>query len=202
MNPPRIIHNKRNIERHFSILGQLASQYIDKYSFEPAVFKKDDGKGGVREAHQNIVKKYYDAEEITIFEDDIIFTSSESWETYWEHYKELPKDWDVYLGGVYGPKELVDATQNLNKVNKPFCGIHWYTIRKKFYDKFLMCDERKHIDRWINHVGANTYIPKLVPSRQAEITWEKWAHSERRSKEGKRTTAHYPNARSKITFLD
>jgi hypothetical protein len=201
LNDPHIIHNEKNLDRHFSILEQLTSQGIENYTFEPAVFK-ENSTAAVREAHQNIVIKNYDKEEITIFEDDIIFTSPKSWELYWEWYKELPDDWSIYLGGLYSFKRKVSISGNLYRIDGGMSGLHWYTIRKKFYDKFLECQEKFHIDRWVGHTGTPKYAPKLLPSRQAEVDFEKWAASERinRSRKVKRP-ANYRNWRIKHEYL-
>ena len=181
MNTPHIIHNPKNLDRHFSILEQLTSQGIKDYTFEPAVMTPNSTTEGVRKAHMNVIERYYDEPEITVFEDDIIFTKPDSWQKYWEWYTELPEGWDVYMGGVYSFKEKLDVSDNLHRLKNPsFTGFHWYTVKKKYYDKFLECPSGKHIDRYVASTGAKTYVPKLIPSRQAETSIESWARSERR----------------------
>lgn len=211
MNTPHIIHNEKNAHRHFNLKGQLMWQGIHDYTIEPPVFLKQDPTAGVAQAHKNVVRKYYDKPEITIFEDDIVFTHKDSWKKYWEWYEELPEDWDIYLGGLYAFKTKVDATENLHKIRKSFTGIHWYTIRKKFYDLFLSCPEQsqtgkasKHIDRWIGHNNVYVYAPKLLPSRQMEDDFERGAFSERRTLGRKRgnVTANYRNVRLKHDFYE
>ena len=198
MNPPRIIHNPKNLDRHFSVLEQLSSQGIEEYTFEDAVMNKKDPTKGVSEAHCNIIRKYYDEPEITIFEDDIIFTQPNSWEKYWEWYEELPKDWSVYMGGCYLFKRKESVSENLEQLRGyVFTGFHWYTVKKPFYDIFLRAKEGDHIDRYVASTGAKTYVPKLLPSRQAETTIEPWATSERKGN----AKTNYTKIRAKHKYL-
>jgi GR25 family glycosyltransferase involved in LPS biosynthesis len=156
------------------------------------------------------VRKYYDEPEITIFEDDIVFTSPESWKKYWEWKQELPENWDVYLGGLYSFNKKEEATENLQKIRGEFGGLHWYTIRKKFYDTFLASPEKsetgkdtKHIDRWIGYNNVYVYAPRLLPSRQMENQFEKGAYSERirMTRTRSKGLTNYQSLRNKHKFL-
>jgi GR25 family glycosyltransferase involved in LPS biosynthesis len=151
---------------------------IDDWVQEPPVYM-NKSMNGVAEAHKGIVRRNYDQPQITIFEDDIIFTSPHSWRRYLELYRELPSDWQVYLGGHYNFKKRTPQTENLNRLQWQFSGAHHYTIRKSFYDKFLEC-ENFHIDRWIGQNNAICYAPKLLLSRQMGI--EENGQSERTGK--------------------
>jgi hypothetical protein len=184
MNTPHIIHNPKNVTRHLNLLEQLSSQGIEEWNISPAIYantrrSKDAGRVGVALAHKKIVEDNYNKEQITIFEDDIVFTSKDSWKKYWEWYEELPENWQVYTGGCYRINSKVSVTDNLEML-RGFGGAHFYTIRKRYYDKFLACPESKHID---THMGetATVYAPKLLVSRQMELDFEgKDARSERK----------------------
>lgn len=171
---PHVIHNQSNDLRKSNLLRQFAYVGITDFIEEPPCFL-EDSKEGVAEAHMAIVRKHYDEPEITIFEDDIVFTSSHSWEVYAELYKELPDDWDVYLGGHYNYNKIEPQEGNLNKLRHQFSGLHHYTIRKKFYDTFLACKtyvrdgKKMHIDRYIGQTNAYVYAPKLLLSRQMSL---------------------------------
>ena len=205
MNHPRIIHNEEHVSRHLNLLEQLTTQKIKEYSFESPVIIPKNGTLGVSKAHRNIVKKYYDSEEITIFEDDIVFTSKKSWKKYWKWKEELPEDWDVYLGGYYTFTKRLDVTENLDRIGGFFTGLHWYTIRKPFYDRFLEHSAKsseKNIDRYIGYTGAKVYAPKLLPSRQMELEFEEEARSIRASLDkGRDVKVNLPKLRAKNNYL-
>jgi len=160
-----IIHNPENKTRKAHLLTQLAWVGITEYTLEPAVVHKST-KAAVKQAHQDVVRRYYDEPEITIFEDDIVFTKSSSWDKYLEWKEELPDNWDVYTGGYYNAVKKQPFSDNLDIIRGIFSGLHCYTIRKKFYDSFLQNDGVSHIDVWIGKKGGVTYVPKLLPTRQ------------------------------------
>jgi len=201
MNTPHIIHNQKNTSRHLNLLQQLTSQNIETYTYEDPIYlpfkkrKGDSSRESVAEAHKNVVKKYYNRETITIFEDDIVFTSPKSWEMYWKWSEELPDNWAVYSGGCYAFKQKKHHSDNLDIISQGFGGLHWYTIRKAYYDKFLECPSEKHIDKWVGET-ALVIAPKLLPSRQMETFSEKDARSERKG-----AKVNYQNWRRRHKYL-
>ena len=182
-------------------MKQLEGQGIEEYYLEPAVFLNGkDACIGVAEAHKGIIRRNYDKEQITIFEDDIVFTHPESWKAYWKWAEELPENWLIYSGGQYrtasGSKYKQPHSQNLNIARWTFGGAHWYTIRKGCYDSLLNCKEGDHFDVHMGQTGIQIFVPKLLPSRQIEKEFEgKAAWSER-----KNNYANYPSLRKRHKY--
>lgn len=86
-------------------------------------------------------------ESILIMEDDIKFMPS-SFNYAQECFNNLPKDWDILLGGIY-------TSNGLRTVNKywkqtiTFSGAHFYIVNKKAYDKILSMPNSRDIDIWL-----------------------------------------------------
>lgn len=113
---------------------------------------------GIATAHLNCVEiaKQNGWEAVLIMEDDIKFQGKE--QTY-DHLlnclSDVPKDWEILLGGVYGNygrKQIMPVNKYWTKVDE-FCGLHFYIVNSNCYDKILAYDEDTHIDRWMNKGG-------------------------------------------------
>jgi len=82
---------------------------------------------------------------ITIGEDDLHFTSPNSWKYYIEN---IPEDFDLYLGGIYA------GELHGNRIVNGYSGHTLLTVHERAYDFFLSADEDPlgfamgHIDRW------------------------------------------------------
>jgi hypothetical protein len=157
-------------------MRQLESQGIEEYYLEPAVFM-DDSTEGVAEAHAGIIRRNIDEEQLTIFEDDIVFTSPNSWKKYWEWGEELPDNWLIYSGGQYrsarfGTKCKQKFSENLYYARWHFGGAHWYTIKKGCYQSLLNRRPKHHWDVHMGKTGIPIYCPMLLPSRQMDWHFE------------------------------
>lgn len=97
-------------------------------------------------SHKQIVQdakeNYYP--EVVILEDDFKATHSNSLKYYLDN---KPKDFDIYLGGIY-----VGDIQPDNTVHT-FSALHFYTIHERFYDAFLSLPDNEHIDRLLGGLG-------------------------------------------------
>lgn len=105
-------------------------------------------KAGINAAHKQIVEyaKLAEWDEVCIAEDDLKFSSNNSWEYFLNN---KPTDFDLYLSMVYlgQPDE--------NNIVKEFTGMTMYVVAKRFYDTFLSVDPNEHID--IALAGLGTY---------------------------------------------
>lgn len=173
-------------------MRQLENQGITNYVLHDAVMLKNPTEG-VAQAHKNVVLANYNQEETIIFEDDVVFTKPDSWEKYLEWKKELPENWSVYLGGYYRASKTIDISDNLHLLRNAFNGMHCYTIRKSFYDKFLSCPKDRHIDNFTGNTLEMIYAPKLLPTRQM-------AEAEGGFSERMNRPANYERQHAKLKF--
>lgn len=90
-------------------------------------------------SHRNIVRwaKENHLPEVCIAEDDILFTSKNSYEYF---LQEKPEDYDIYLGGFYSGAVLEDGTMY------SFCGLHLYSVHSRYFDTFLNTHPMRNID--------------------------------------------------------
>jgi hypothetical protein len=82
---------------------------------------------------------------VTIAEDDCSFTQHWGWKYYLDN---MPRDFDIYSGGIYSGEVRVDETGK-HRIYNGFSGMTLFTVHNDFYDFFLRADESKHIDRWL-----------------------------------------------------
>jgi GR25 family glycosyltransferase involved in LPS biosynthesis len=162
MNPTLfVIHDQKRTDRYNTLVSELQSQHIhpDDIHWMPAV-KANNAIAGISQAHRACVQKAKDLglAHVTILEDDIKFTCEFSFRRYMDAFEKLPDDWDLYFGGAY---TLIQK----RKVHPLFlmvtdiAGLHCYTIRRSFFDRFLEAPDTYHIDRWlIARARAKAYI--------------------------------------------
>lgn len=136
-------------------MEQLSIQGITNYELWDGVYKYDSAKENISAAHKEIVRyaKLAEFSEVVIAEDDIVFTHPDSWK---EFVKNVPKDYDLYLGGCYTPVFNPDYTL------KSFCGLHLYSVHERFYDKFLSLSPHDHIDRSMEGMGKFVLADPMV----------------------------------------
>ncbi len=151
-----IIHLPEREDRRQSYLTQMNQQvarFRVWYGFRDPISWK-----GISRSHKQIVQfaKNTNAEYCVIAEDDVLFTSKNSWETF---LKNMPLDFDLYLGGISGgnPNKETGVIEDRN-----FSGLFFYAIHKRFYESFLAADENKNIDRWLSSPVAMEVIEKKI----------------------------------------
>ena len=144
MTDIHIIHNPDRYPRHVSLTHEMFRQGLSDFALWPAIID-DPICRGVSRAHKQIVAWALGAglPEVTVMEDDVKFPSANGYSYYLKH---KPKDFDLYLGGIYR------GTIKNDRV-KDFSGLHMYTVRAKFYEKFLAADELKHLDTALAGLG-------------------------------------------------
>lgn len=117
---------------------------------------------GIAKAHLNCIQYAKDKgwDSVLIMEDDVLLGKGCA-EFLNEALKFTPKDWDILLGGVYEENQVTSFNEWWDKSGE-FCGLHFYIVNSKAYNKILEYDYKIHIDRWINYRGQrlNTYITK------------------------------------------
>lgn len=113
---------------------------------------------GIAEAHLNCIRnaKRNGWDKVLIMEDDLMIPSEKAKEYFNEAMQNVPKDWDVLLGGVYWLGNEVKVNKYWKKVAE-FCSLHFYLVSSQAYDKLLTYDGSNHIDRWIGTQGLNVY---------------------------------------------
>jgi hypothetical protein len=113
----------------------------------------------ISRSHKQIVRfaKENNLGDITIAEDDIIFTALSGWKYFLEN---KPQDFDLYIGGHYSGNHYPDNTV------KDFTGLTLYTISSIFYETFLKANELWNIDTCL--WGKGKYVvcnPEVAKQR-------------------------------------
>lgn len=143
--------------REKNVIEQLNSQGIFYHRWVDAIYDKQIPFRGCCKSHKKAVQfaKDHNLPQITICEDDIIFTKHGAFGTY---LKNMPIDFDLYLGGIYNLKGEGGTLDN-GKVVDYFCGMSLYTVNSRFYDFFLGLNELNNIDR---ELSKTTNIHKYI----------------------------------------
>lgn len=125
---------------------------------------------GIAQAHLNaiLLAKQNDWHEVLIMEDDCVFQGKEQTYDYLLNaLEDAPADWDILLGGIYFGN-VVPFNNYWNKVGE-FCGLHFYIVNSKAYDKILKYDGTQHIDRFMNSKNRlNCYVTKKFLATQRD----------------------------------
>lgn len=124
---------------------------------------------GIAQAHINciLIAKQREFEHVLIMEDDCVFQGKDKTLQYVnECLLNVPNDWDILLGGVYYSKQRSEYNSHWQRVGE-FCGLHFYIVNSKAYDKILEYDFKHHIDRWLNQNNRlNCFVSKKFIATQ------------------------------------
>lgn len=145
---PNIIHNPNREERLPRLQAEMQRQGIEEYNLWPAiVYNTSDRYRGVSHAHKQIVgwAEQEGLPEVLIMEDDVRFPAPNGYEHFLYN---MPEDFDIYLGGVYGGEILKDGLM------EKFTALHCYIIRQQFYQTFLDASESEDIDHALAGLGV------------------------------------------------
>lgn len=114
--------------------------------FWPAIVLPFSVKASISRSHKQIVRwaKQHQLPDITIAEDDCVFTSVNSWRYFNEH---IPDDYDLFLGNHYSGIKHPD-----NSITS-FAGLTIYKVASRFFDTFLAVNELRNIDRALSGLG-------------------------------------------------
>lgn len=192
-----IIHDPRS-DRHETLITELKSQSVNNADivFIPPVYM-DSPKMGISRAHKNAVlyAKENNLDRFVILENDIKFTCPDSLNYYIEGFKELPEDWEVYLGGAYNYSGKGKITQELMRVQN-FSAFHMYSVNPKYFDKFECLKEDWHIDVALGF-RARIYLRFPIPSIQHDGYSENWGKELKHERWTKKLTLY--NGKNEIT---
>ena len=123
--------------------------------------KTKSSKLGIAKAHMNCIEyaKNNNLPNILILEDDVIFRDNAR-EYADECIKNIPEDYDLLLGGLYDSLKLESVNNFWNKTER-FCGLHFYIVNEKAYDKILAYNGETHIDKYmVRFAKLNSYVTK------------------------------------------
>ena len=128
------------------LLNELQQQGINEFNLVEGIQDKNSVVRAINLSHKKIVQKALDEglEYVAIFEDDIKFTDIGAWDYF---ISKMPKDFDLYLGGIY----LGDVAED--NTTKAFTALHCYIIHSRFYVTFLSTPDDKHIDTCLDGLG-------------------------------------------------
>ena len=142
-----IIHLSGRLDREKSLKKELIEQNISDYKIWEGIIDPNIPSRGISKAHKQIVKYGLDnsLQEILIAEDDLKFTSKGAFEFF---LKSKPKDFDIYLSGIYFGELSVD------NIVKDFSGLTCYIINQRFFKTFLSLPENDNIDRCLKNKGT------------------------------------------------
>jgi hypothetical protein len=141
-----IIHLKHRNDRLKNLIKELDNQSITEYLIWDGVLDLENPSKGISLAHKQIVQMAQkdDSPSVLIAEDDIKFTSKGAFKYY---LVSEPKDYDLYLGGIYYGNIKSD-----NSV-EDFAGLTLYMIHSKFYETFLSIPDNLPLDRGLIKKG-------------------------------------------------
>jgi len=147
-----VIHDQKREDRQTLFVQEMAGQGINHMDVAviPAVKLSKKPVENICSAHKSAVNwaMYHGYEEVLIMEDDVMFTHPLSMQRFLEHRKYLPKDWMIYLAGVYD-MELTGVSNNLGRILE-FSGLHCYIVRDLFYRDILSAPPTINLDKWIS----------------------------------------------------
>lgn len=152
---PNIIYDDRYSKDYPRLLDELIRQGVTKYRFWNAIVDKTNVTASINASHKMIVRwaKENNLDSICIWEQDNYFPSENGWRYF---KKNIPEDFDVYIGGTYllnAPHEWVAPVIKVNE----WVGNHCIIINKKYYDIWLSLEDDKHIDS-INAGKGDFYV--------------------------------------------
>jgi hypothetical protein len=127
---------------------------------------KETPKLGIWQAFKNCIQdaKNKNHSYILVMEDDVVFRDG-AYEYANECLKNLPKDWDILLGGLYSAEKLEEYNEFWNTLSD-FSGGHCMIISSRIFDKLLEIEEKIHVDRTLGRT-FNCYVVKKLFTIQA-----------------------------------
>lgn len=126
---------------------------------------------GISMSFRKIITENYDQELIHIFEDDVKFTSKDSRSVFESTMKELPGEWDIFLGGSYWYKKEKDLGSVIKLAD--FSSLHSVVIKKKAFDKVLSHDYEvmENIDRYLGRLSLDGKLNVYLCNPQVAIQY-------------------------------
>jgi hypothetical protein len=155
---PNILHSPKRTDRIPVLEDELEMQGIDHYNTWHPIHAPTI-KESINISHKQIIQWAKDnyLPEVLIFEDDIKFLGEGAIDYYME---QKPKDYDLYLGGIYHGKIKED-----NTVEK-FTALHCYFVHQNFYNTFLSTNSHQHLDHALAGLGKYIVCNPMIAVQQ------------------------------------
>lgn len=169
--PVVLINLPHRTERLIQSHKQLNDFYGERKIYKMDGVTHSTPKIGIATAHMNCIRlaKEKKWKYVCIAEDDLFFTSERSREYANKCFENVPEDFDILLGGVYGSPNFTDYNSYWDRVTN-FCGLQYYIVSQKAYDKILKFDFTGNIDLWLgkNNHNLNCYVSRLYFALQVD----------------------------------
>lgn len=159
-----VIHDPRRPDEEFlQMLGELTRQGLTEWmeTIHPTFIQGEETvEENINRTHKRCVRKAKEVglEEVCILESDVVFPAVDGWAYF---LKNKPEEFDIYMGGCYGPivKSCFPANNNIAYPVEPVAGFHCYIVRSRYYDKYLSVPDDEHIDEaQMNVIGAKIKV--------------------------------------------
>lgn len=139
-----IIYDNRHSDDYQRLNYELMEQGCDKFIFWTAVTDKKTVVECINASHKMIVHwaKKYELPFVVIAEQDLHFPCLGAWDYF---VKNMPKEFDVYIGGSYLIDNRIEYNAPLVKVPE-WIGNHLIVVSERYYDTFLSVPDTDHID--------------------------------------------------------
>lgn len=143
-------------ERYGNLMGELIEQNITHYHIWDGFYDHKNVKQAISKGHHRIVQyaKDNNLPYIIVSEDDLKFTSPNSWRYF---LSQIPESFDLFFGLIYSGNVVE------NRVMQGFSGgMTLYAISSRFYDTFLEQPTDTHVDRNLGNL-CHLYEFKVIP---------------------------------------
>jgi len=154
MGTINVIYDSRHPERYEVLLKEFETQGITDYKFWDCIIMPNVVES-INASHKMIVRdaKEKGLDEVIIAEDDLMFTSPNSWKYF---LSQKPSSYDLYLWGSY----ILPISNNM------VCGFQLYFVSSKFYDKYLSIKDDAHVDTEMDTLKGDYHFCYPFPALQ------------------------------------
>ena len=142
-----VIYDARREEKWEPLMNELATNEVDYKIWDAIVLPSEPVYKSINLSHKQIVRyaKSIGLDEVAIGEDDLMFTSPDSWKYFLDN---KPEKYELYLASTY----IMPVSAN------QICGFHCYMVHSRFFDTFLATDDNDHIDTLFNNIKGDYKI--------------------------------------------
>lgn len=125
---------------------------------------------GIGQAHTNCIRyaKENELPFIIIMEDDIVFQGKQkTYPHFIQCMENSPESWDILFGGVYN-RGMTTAYNEWWEKLTTFCGLHFYIVHERCYDKLLQWNGVEHFDRWVSKQSLECFVTSKYIAHQRD----------------------------------
>lgn len=163
-----VINLPERKERLQSAIDEINYGFLNKFFYIQKGFIDTTPQLGIAQAHMSCIRraKLSEWKNVLIMEDDIEFRIG-SLRHMQKCFKHTPEDYDILLGGIYSGNDIVKPySEYWNKTGNMFCGLHFYVVNEKAYDKLLSYSGTGHYDHFMSGLPLNCYTAKKMFAMQ------------------------------------